>query len=83
MFRRDYKHEGKDQHKLTLDADFVTIVAAIAETGHWTSGNVTTFSPGVGGFPRLPHQARPGPYSKPNAETLKLVQLGSHAELGL
>lgn len=67
QFKCDYKREAKGQHRATLDADWVPVLDQPCAS--W----------------RLCH-VKPDLvliYQKPDAETLRLVRLGSHSELGL
>jgi mRNA interferase YafQ len=84
-FRRDFKREAKGQHRATLDADLAGVISALAEdrplsarhrdhalTGDWKDFRDCHVKPDLVLI-----------YSKPDSETLRLVRLGSHAELGL
>lgn len=84
-FRRDLKRESKGQHRNYLAEHFVALVQLLAEDcplaerfhDHALSNNWQGY--------RDCH-VRPDLiliYSKPDAETLELVRLGSHAELCL
>ena len=85
QFKRDYKRESKGQHRATLDATLRPVVAALANdqpldprhrdhslSGEWTDHRDCHVKPDLVLI-----------YQKPDAETLLLVRLGSHAELGL
>ena len=85
QFRRDLKRESKGQHRAALQSDFVSIVAALAAnepleirrrdhalTGDWRDHRDCHVRPDLVLI-----------YRKPDVETLELVRLGSHAELGL
>jgi mRNA interferase YafQ len=85
QFRRDYQREAKGQHRLTLQADFVAIVTALANdqslaakyrdhalTGAWHDHRDCHIKPDLVLL-----------YRKPNDTVLQLVRLGSHSELGL
>jgi mRNA interferase YafQ len=85
QFKRDYKREGKGQHRSTLEADFFPIVDLLANdqqlemryhdhplTGEWKDHRDCHVKPDLVLI-----------YQKPNAEILRLVRLGSHSELGL
>jgi len=85
QFRRDYKREKKGQHRATLDADFVAVVDALindlplpprhrdhAMTGNWKDHRDCHVKPDLVLI-----------YQQPDADTLRLVRLGSHAELGI
>ncbi|NEX15965.1 MAG: type II toxin-antitoxin system mRNA interferase toxin, RelE/StbE family [Halochromatium sp.] len=84
-FRRDYKREKKGARRTTLQADLRCILATLAAdevlpdryrdhalTGDWSDHRDC--------------HVKPDPiliYRKPDSQTLQLVRLGSHAELGL
>jgi len=84
QFRRDYKREKKSQHRVTLDAELVAILDALAAdlplepryrdhalTGNWKDHRDCHVKPDLVLI-----------YRKPDAQTLQLVRLGSHSELG-
>lgn len=82
-FKKDYKREAKGPHRATLDADLLAIVSLLAADAslpekfhdHPLTGNYTNH--------RECH-LRPDLlliYKKPDAQTLRLVRLGSHSEL--
>jgi mRNA interferase YafQ len=84
-FRRDFKREAKGQHGQQLDnllaaalADLVDDIALPARyrdhalTGDWQDFRDCHLKPDLVLI-----------YSKPDDDTLKLVRLGSHSELGL
>ena len=84
QFKRDYKRESKGRHRRVLDANLVPIVAAPANDqpleprchDHALSGNWSDH--------RDCH-VRPDLillYQKPDADSLRLVRLGPHSELG-
>ena len=84
QLKRDYKRESKGRHRRVLDANLVPIVAALANDppleprchDHALSGNWSDH--------RDCH-VRPDLillYQKPDADSLRLVRLGSHSELG-
>lgn len=85
-FKRDYKREKKSgHHRTTLDHDLMSVVKSLAadiklpprNRDHQLSGNWNDH--------RDCH-IRPDLiliYRKPDNETLELVCLGSHSELGL
>ncbi|MXW73556.1 MAG: type II toxin-antitoxin system YafQ family toxin [Chromatiales bacterium] len=84
-FKRDYKRESRGRHRADLDKRLAEIVQALAADtpldphyhDHALSGPWTDF--------RDCH-LRPDLiliYQKPDAHTLRLVRIGSHAELGL
>ena len=85
QFKRDYKRESRGRHRTDLDERLAVIVQALA------SDDVLE--------PRHHDHALSGPwadfrdchlrpdlvliYQKPDARTLRLVRIGSHAALGL
>jgi len=84
QFKRDLKRESKGQHRKALQADFVAIVESLAAdiplepryrdhalTGQWRNHRDCHVRPDLVLI-----------YRKPDAHTLQLVRLGSHAELG-
>ena len=84
QFRRDYKRESKGRHRRDLDSDLVPIVAALADdqpleprchdyalSGNWSDHRDCHVKPDLILL-----------YQKPDADTLQLVRLGSHSELG-
>lgn len=84
-FKRDYRRESRGRHQVVLDQRLAAIVQALAtdtplerfRRDHALSGTWAGF--------RDCH-VRPDLvliYQKPDARTLRLVRLGSHAELGL
>ena len=84
-FKRDYKRESRGRHRADLDERLAVIVEALASDTsleprhhvHALSGPWTDF--------RDCH-VRPDLvliYHKPDARTLRLVRIGSHAEFGL
>ncbi len=85
QFKRDYKRESKGKHRVTLDADLFPVVDALANdqllesyyrdhalTGEWKDQRDCHIKPDLVLI-----------YQKPDAETLRLVRIGSHSELGL
>ncbi|MDR2001182.1 MAG: type II toxin-antitoxin system YafQ family toxin [Zoogloeaceae bacterium] len=85
QFKRDYKREKKGQYRTTLEADFVSVIEALANdvpleprhrdhalSGDWTDYRDCHVKPD---FVLI--------YRKSDANTLQLVRLGSHSELGL
>lgn len=85
QFKRDYKREGKGQHRATLDVDLFPVVDALANeqllepryrdhslTGEWKDHRDCHIKPDLVLI-----------YQKPNDDTMRLVRLGSHSELGL
>lgn len=84
-FKRDYKRESRGRHRADLDELLAALVEALASDtpleprhhDHALSGPWADF--------RDCH-IRPDLvliYQKPDAHTLRLVRIGSHAELGL
>ncbi len=85
QFKRDYKREGKGQHRATLDADLFPVVDTLANDqllepryrDHALTGELKDY--------RDCH-IKPDLvliYQKPDGEVLRLVRIGSHSELGL
>jgi mRNA interferase YafQ len=85
QFKRDYKREGKGQHRTTLDVDLFAVVDALANdqllepryrdhalTGDWQDYRDCHIKPDLVLI-----------YQKPAGDTLRLVRLGSHSELSL
>lgn len=85
QFKRDYKREAKGLHRATLDDDLIAIMLALAAdealapkhrdhalTGEWKDYRDCHIKPDLVLI-----------YQKPDEDTLRLVRLGSHAELGL
>ncbi len=85
QFKRDYKREAKGQHRATLDADLKPVLQSLASdqplepryreyalTGDWKDHRDCHIKPDLLLI-----------YQKPDADTLQLVRLGSHSELGL
>ncbi len=84
QFKRDYKRESKGRHRSTLD-DLFPIVDCLANdrlleprycdhalSGDWKDYRDCHIKPDLVLI-----------YQKPNEETMRLVRLGSHSELGL
>ena len=85
QFKRDYKREAKGQHRATLDADLTPVLQSLCVdqplearcrdhplTGDWKDHRDCHIKPDLVLI-----------YQKPDADTLRLVRLGSHSELGL
>jgi mRNA interferase YafQ len=85
QFKRDLKREAKGQYRAALATEFVKIVETLAKdmplavrfrdhalTGDWRDHRDCHIKPDLVLI-----------YRKPDAETLELVRLGSHSELGL
>ena len=84
QFKRDLKRESKGQHRKILQSEFVAIVAALAADRPLESRHRDHALSGDWKNHRDCH-VRPDLvliYRKPDADTLELVRLGSHAELG-
>jgi len=84
-FKRDLKREAKGKHKDALQADFAKIVETLARdlllpesfrdhqlSGDWSDHRDCHIKPDLVLI-----------YRKPDPETLQLVRIGSHAELGI
>ncbi|AAO28955.1 type II toxin-antitoxin system mRNA interferase toxin, RelE/StbE family [Xylella fastidiosa subsp. fastidiosa] len=85
QFKRDYKREAKGQHRATLDEELIHVLEALtcdhpleprhhdhALTGDWKDHRDCHIKPDLVLI-----------YRKPDNETLQLVRIGSHSELGL
>ena len=85
QFKRDYKREAKGEHSTTLDGLLVPVIKTLANdqplkprhrdhalTGDWKDHRDCHIKPDLLLI-----------YRKPDEETLQLVRLGSHSELGL
>ena len=84
QFKRDYKRESRSRQRTSLDAGLASVVETLARgqpleprhhdhalSGEWSDHR----------------DCHPKPdlvliYQRPDAETLRLVRLGSHSELG-
>jgi mRNA interferase YafQ len=84
QFKRDYKREKKGQHRTILDTDLIAALTVLAEdqplepryrdhalTGEWHDHRDCHIKPDLVLI-----------YQKPDDDTLRLVRLGSDAELG-
>ena len=84
QFKRDYKRESRGRHRSSLDAELASIVEALAKdqpleprrhdhalSGEWSDHRDCHLKPDLVLI-----------YQKPDADTLRLVRLGSHSELG-
>jgi mRNA interferase YafQ len=82
-FKRDYKREAKGLHRLTLDADLMPVLVALADdqpleqkhrdhdlSGNWVGYRECHIKPDLLLI-----------YKKPDDVTLRLARLGSHSEL--
>ena len=85
QFKRDYKRETKGQHRATLDTDLSEILSILqldqapeprhrdhVLTGDWKDHRDCHVKPDLVLI-----------YQKPDADTLRLVRLGSPSQLGL
>lgn len=85
QFKRDYKREAKGRHAGILDAELMVVITSLALdeplephrrdhalTADWKDHRDCHVRPDLVLI-----------YQKPDAETLRLVRLGSHSELGL
>jgi mRNA interferase YafQ len=85
QFKRDVKRELKGQHRTTLEAMLATVLGLLltdsplaeryrdhALTGDWVGFRDCHLRPDLVLI-----------YEKPDPDTLRLVRLGSHSELGL
>jgi mRNA interferase YafQ len=84
-FKRDYRREQSGQHSKTLEAALLAVVELLSEdtplparnfdhslTGNWSDCRDCHIRPDLVLI-----------YRKPDPESLELVRLGSHSELGL
>ena len=84
-FKRDYRREAKGRHRTSLDAVLVPLLVALADdqplepkhhdhalSGNWKDHRDCHVKPDLVLI-----------YLKPDTNTLRLVRLGSHSELGL
>ena len=84
QFKRDYKREWKGRHRALLDAGLVPIVEALA-TDHPLAPRYHNHALSGEGADHRDCHVKPDVvliYQKPDADTLRLVRLGSHAQLG-
>lgn len=85
QFKRDYKREVKGQQRATLDMALFPVMDALANdqpleprhrdhalTGEWKDCRDCHIKPDLVLI-----------YQKPDNDTMRLVRLGSHSELGL
>ena len=85
QFKRDYRREKKGRYRALLDAELYVVLAALqadipleakyrdhALTGNWSDHRDCHLKPDLVLI-----------YQKLGPDTLRLVRLGSHAELGL
>ncbi len=84
QFKRDYKRESRGQHRASLDADLASVVEALARdeplaarfrdhalSGNWSDHRDCHVKPDLILI-----------YQRAEPDTLRLVRLGSHSELG-
>ena len=84
QFKRDYKRESRGRHRAYLDADLARIIEALANdqpleprhhdhalSGEWSDHRDCHVKPDLVFI-----------YQKAATDTLRLVRLGSHSELG-
>jgi mRNA interferase YafQ len=84
-FRRDYRREKSGKHRRRIDAELLEAVALLANDEPLPRRYFDHALSGEWGDHRDCH-VRPDLvliYRKPDGETLELVRLGSHSELGL
>jgi len=84
-FKRDYRRERSGRHGKTLDADLSSIRALLAADAPLPRENFDHPLSGKWGDCRDCH-IKPDLvliYRKPDDDSLELVRLGSHSELGL
>ena len=85
QFKRDFKREMKGRHRATLEAALATVLGLLMTdtvlnvryhdhilTGEWAGFRDCHLKPDLVLI-----------YEKPDTDTLRLVRLGSHSELGL
>ena len=85
QFKRDYRREAMGRHRMSLDAGLVPILVALASdqpleprrhdhalSGEWKDYRDCQVKPDLVLI-----------YRKHGADTLRLIRLGSHSELGL
>lgn len=85
QFKKDYKRAKRGQHRKTLDADLLEVVAQLANDTPLPESNKDHALVGEWKDYRDCH-IKPDLiliYSKPDNETLDLVRLGSHSALSL
>ena len=84
-FKRDVKREGKGPHRAALARELMEVIEALAKdepfaerhrdhalSGNWKGHRDCHIKPDLVLI-----------YRKPDSETLELVRLGSHSQLGL
>ena len=83
-FKRDYRRESRGRHRASLDASLISVLEVLANdrpletrrhdhalSGEWSDHRDCHVKPDLILI-----------YQKPDADTLRLVRLGSHSELG-
>lgn len=88
-FKRDFKRQSKGKHRSSLDADFLAVITLLTNDqpldpqpldpthrDHALSGNWVDFRD------CHIHPDLVLIYRKPDEQTLQLVRIGSHSELG-
>lgn len=84
-FRRDYKRELKGEFGASLDREFIAVLKLLAEDAPIPE-RYRDHALGGGWKAHRDCHIRPDLvliYQKPDADSLWLVRLGSHSELGL
>jgi len=84
-FKRDYKRETKGRHRASLDESLIAVLRALvmdtplperyrdhALSGDWSGYRDCHIKPDLVLI-----------YEKPDDDTLRLIRIGSHSELGL
>jgi mRNA interferase YafQ len=85
QFKKDYKRESKGQHRLTVESDLITVLKQLMAdkplatkyrdhplSNNWADHRDCHIRPDLVLIYRLPDD-----------DTLQLVRLGSHSELGI
>jgi mRNA interferase YafQ len=85
QFKKDFKREMKGQHRKTLESALIEVVALLADdaaldakfvdhplTGQWADHRDCHVKPDLVLI-----------YRKPDPDSLDLVRIGSHSELGI
>ena len=84
-FKRDYRRESRGRHRKDLDARLAPIVTSLANDSPFDARHHDHALGGPWADFRDCH-VRPDLvliYERPDPDTLRLVRIGSHAELGL